>query len=199
MQTCQARKQIHAMLSASTALYLLLQLNQCQGAPNLVKPTVDIPQPVMEGTLNSAVPTSLFNHMYERIFQDLKTSVFDRFDDISEAFVSGHCNSAEDSGACWARTRLVLRTVGTDAVNFGEDAINSNPDLVVNGPDTDIPELRDTFIPDLATLSAQLNSTKSFVANLPEELTEPSSIYRLQPVFSLLVASAIIAMSMWIN
>ena len=188
------------MLSTNTTLCLLLQLNQCQGAPNLVKPTVeDIPQPVTAGTLNSAVPTSLFNHMYEQIFQDLKASVFDRFDGISQAFVSGHCNSAVDSGVCWTRTELVLRTVGTDAVNFGEDALNENPDMVVNGPDTDIPELRDTFIPDLATLSAQLNSTKSFVASLPEELTEPSSVYRMQPVFSLLVASAIIAMSMWMN
>lgn len=162
----------------------------------MVRPTTEIPQPVTAGSLNSAVPTSLFNHMYERIFQDLKASVLDKFDGISESFVSGHCNSAVSNEVCWARTELVLRTVGTDVVNFGEDAINNNPDIVVNGPDTDIRELRDTFIPDLALLSAELNSTKSFVANLPEELTEPSSIYRMQPLFSLLVASAIIAMIM---
>lgn len=180
-------------------LYFLLQLNKCQGAPTLVTRISDIPQPVATGTLNSAVPTSLFNHMYEPIFQDLKASVFDKFDGISETFVSEHCGSAVDSGACWTRTELVLRTTQTSTVDFGADALNNNPDIIVNRLDRDIQDLRDTFIVHLVTLSAQLDNTTSFVADLPDELTQPSAVYKIQPACPLVLLSIVIAMNVWMR
>lgn len=182
-------------------LYFLLQLNQCRDLPILTKPESDIPQPVGSGTLDSAVPTSLFNHMYERIFQDLKASFFDKFDGISQTFVSRHCGSAVDSGVCWARTELVLRTVQTDSVNFGTEAIDENPDIIVTGLDTDIRDLRETFIQDLTTLTAQLNSTTSFVANLPEALaqTQPSSMHKMVPVCPMVLVSTVFTIIMWMR
>lgn len=182
-------------------LYFLLQLNQCGDLPSLIKPTSDIPQPVGPGTLDSAVPTSLFNHMYERIFQDLKASFFDKFDGISQMFVSRHCDSAVDSGVCWARTELVLRTVRTDSVNFGTEAIDENPDIIVTGLDTNIRDLREFFIQDLATLTAQLNSTMSFVANLPETLTQtqPSSMHKIMPVCPMVLVSTVFTIIMWMR
>lgn len=179
--------------------YFLLQLNQCPSPPTLVKPASDITQSVAAGSLNSAVLPSLFNHLYQPIFQGLKASVLDKFDGISAMFVSQHCGSAVDSGACWARTELVLRTVSTGVVQFGADALDSNPDIITNGLDTDIRDLRDTFIQELGPLSTQLNSTSSFVAALPDELTQPSAVFKIQPVWSLVIVSVIMTISMWMK
>lgn len=162
----------------------------------MVTPASDIPQPVTTGTLNSAVPTSLFNHMYEPIFQGLKATVFDKFDDISETFVTERCGSTVDSGACWSRTELVLRTPET-SVDFGADALNNNPDIIVDGRDREIQDLRGTFIPRLGDLNSQLNNATSFVADLPDELT--SAVYKIQPAYPLVLVSIVIAMNVWMR
>ena len=180
-------------------LYLVLQLNRCPSPPTLVKPASDISQSVAAGTLNSAVLPSLFNHLYEPIFQGLKASVLDKFNGISETFVSRHCGSAVSSGACWARTELVLRTVSTSTVQFGADALDSNPDIIVDGLDTDIRDLRSSFIQQLNPLNTQLNNTTAFIAALPEELTQPSAVFKIQPLCSLVLVSVIVTIIMWIK
>lgn len=102
----------------------------------------------MSGAVDDAsqalgLPVALAQDLFNKVFVELETSHFFRFDSLSTDIADGLCSSLPTSN-CWNQ-----ENVGTDSasvVSPGNEALGDNPDLQPKG-DTDIRN-KTSFIDD---------------------------------------------------